>query len=271
MMLPYLEQAPLYNAANFQLLNQGDTGSYAGYVANLTVSVSRIANFLCPSSPTFPGNLYTVNGVAVTSPGNNYFASVGSSVQWQGTAGNKPNGVFWYNGQPLSNRDVTDGTSNTIAFSEWRTGGNNDGILSVPQDVIEIATSYIGSGTDTVSNNMPAGGSQIQAWLTNCAAQAKSARGRSFIAQQWVTGMFGRTLGNTLLAPNPPYPNCNNTTGNGDFDNLGMFGMSSYHSGGANVAKCDGSVSFLKSSTNPQTVWSLGSRAQGETISADAF
>jgi hypothetical protein len=33
----------------------------------------------------------------------------------------------------------------------------------------------------------------------------------------------------------------------------------------------DGSVKFLKTSTNLQTLWSLGSRAQGEVISADAY
>jgi hypothetical protein len=33
----------------------------------------------------------------------------------------------------------------------------------------------------------------------------------------------------------------------------------------------DGSVHFLKDSTNMLTVWALGSRAQGEVISADAY
>jgi hypothetical protein len=34
---------------------------------------------------------------------------------------------------------------------------------------------------------------------------------------------------------------------------------------------CDGSVKFLKDSTNLQTVWALGSRAQGEVIDASAY
>jgi prepilin-type processing-associated H-X9-DG protein len=118
---------------------------------------------------------------------------------------------------------------------------------------------------------MPYGSAALPGWLANCANLAKTARGRSFIAQRWDTGMFGRTLGNTLLAPNPPYPNCNNTTGNGDFDNLGMFGMSSFHPGGANVALCDGSVRFLKATTALPTVWALGSKDQGEVISADSY
>jgi hypothetical protein len=34
---------------------------------------------------------------------------------------------------------------------------------------------------------------------------------------------------------------------------------------------CDGSVRFLKNSVASQLVWSLGTRAQGEIISADAY
>jgi prepilin-type processing-associated H-X9-DG protein len=79
----------------------------------------------------------------------------------------------------------------------------------------------------------------------------------------------------TLLAPNPPYPNCEIVTTGGsgqtDLEGPGMYGMSSFHNGGGNVALCDGSVRFLKSSTNTQVVWKLGSRAQGEIISADEY
>lgn len=266
-MLSYLEQGPVYSSINFSLLNQGDNANYIGYLANTTACNTRVATFLCPSAPLFPGVLYN-NAPA---PGNNYFASVGSSVQWQGTATNKPNGVFQYMGTPIGVRDVTDGTSNTIAFGEWRTGDNNGSILSVPQDVIEIGGANVGPNTDDPSNNMAFGQALIQAYLANCATLAKTAPNRSWIGQQWCTGMFGRALGNTLLAPNPPYPNCNKTTGNGDFDNLGVFGMSSFHSGGGNVGLCDGSVRFLKSSTALPTVWALGSRSQSETISADSY
>jgi prepilin-type N-terminal cleavage/methylation domain-containing protein/prepilin-type processing-associated H-X9-DG protein len=268
LMLPYMEQTAVYAAINFQLLNQGDASNYVGYLANTTAVCVRISPFLCPSASIYPGG--AMYGT-YSSPTNNYFASVGSSTQWQGRAGNPPNGVFNYNGLASSSRDIRDGTSNTIAFSEWRTGDNSDTKLSVPQDVIEIGASYLGATADTASNNMPFGSAALPGWLANCAQLARTARGRSFIAQRWDVGMFGRSLGNTLLAPNPPYPNCNNTTGNGDFDNQGMFGMSSYHSGGANVAMCDGSVRFLKSTTALPTVWALGSKDGGEVISADSY
>ena len=71
---------------------------------------------------------------------------------------------------------------------------------------------------------------------------------------------------------NSQYPNCLYSFGGGDTDDdFGNVGLSSYHPGGANVAFCDGSVHFLKNTTNQMTIWSLGSRAQGEVISADAY
>ena len=50
-----------------------------------------------------------------------------------------------------------------------------------------------------------------------------------------------------------------------------VFHFWSLHSGGANFLMADGSVHFLKSSTAMQTVWALGSRAQGEVLSSDAY
>ena len=47
--------------------------------------------------------------------------------------------------------------------------------------------------------------------------------------------------------------------------------MSSFHPGGANIVLADGSVRFLKDTTNLKTIWALGTRAGGEIISADSY
>ena len=75
-------------------------------------------------------------------------------------------------------------------------------------------------------------------------------------------------MGNVLLAPNPTYPNCAVFNA---IDTPIMCTLSSFHPGGANVVLCDGSVRFLKNSTNLQTIWALGSRNQGEVISSDSY
>ena len=93
----------------------------------------------------------------------------------------------------------------------------------------------------------------------------------SYLGQSWHQGMFGWTMGNTLLAPNPQYPNCRACSWDGDWDCEGMYGLSSFHPGGGNVLLADGSVRFLKSTTAMRTMWAIGTRAGGEVISADTY
>lgn len=90
------------------------------------------------------------------------------------------------------------------------------------------------------------------------------------IGEAWTLSQPSHTLGNMLVPPNPKTPNCNISNGN-NVNQPGVYGLSSYHPGGANVLMTDGSVRFLKDSTNIQTIWALGSCAGGEVISADAY
>ncbi len=48
LLLPYLEQTPLYNAANFSLICYG-AGDANATAANSTAYLTRIAGYLCPS------------------------------------------------------------------------------------------------------------------------------------------------------------------------------------------------------------------------------
>jgi prepilin-type N-terminal cleavage/methylation domain-containing protein/prepilin-type processing-associated H-X9-DG protein len=284
-LLPFLEQTNVYNSINFGLFSHGGDGDFT----NTTAITTRIQSLLCPSSPLAFGTYY-----GKIKPGNNYFASVGSSLHWVGSSGNSaPNGIFCYAGSAPTNGDaipfpitiasVTDGTSNTIAFGEWRTGDFNESKLSIPQDVINLGQDppgISGDGWGDARMNMPLGAQPFLQWINMCAGFAPKSiqnggnnweTNMSYLGQDWNQGMFGWTLGNTLLAPNPPFPNCRMCSWNGDWDCPGMYGMSSFHPGGGNVALADGSVRFLKSSTSNITVWSLGSRGQGETISADSY
>src|SRR4029077_5936400 len=120
----------------------------------------------------------------------------------------------------------------------------------------------------------------LQTWLNQCAATAPSTithggqnweYNMSYLGLGWDQGMFGYTLGNVLLAPIPPYPNCRTCAWFGDWDCPEMMGLSSYHPGGANVAFADGSVRFIKSSTAQNIMWGLGSKDGGETISSDSY
>jgi prepilin-type processing-associated H-X9-DG protein len=122
--------------------------------------------------------------------------------------------------------------------------------------------------------SMPAGAGPCQQWILLCTAGAADPGNRTThtprLGQVWAIGLMGYTMGNVLLPPNPKTPNCS-VNGANTLENPGMMGMSSFHPGGANVVMTDGSVRFLKNSTNLATVWKLGSRAQSEVISADEY
>jgi prepilin-type N-terminal cleavage/methylation domain-containing protein/prepilin-type processing-associated H-X9-DG protein len=273
-MLPNLEQTALYNAINWTLgTGQGDTTATR---INATAVLTRINTMICASdAPPGSGNM---NGTNPAGPatGNSYFGSVGSSFEYDGGQTNgPPNGVFQHRGGPLGIRNVRDGTSNTIAFGEWRIGDFNSTKLSPPQDIATVTSMPSGITRNSQTMNMP-GGANVGAanliqWFATCNNAAKTAA-RSWIGDSWAFGIYARGLGNILLAPNPPYINCSYNSGQGDFDIApGLFGLSSYHPGGANVCMADGSVKFIKSSANMQTMWALGSRDQGEVVSADAY
>jgi prepilin-type N-terminal cleavage/methylation domain-containing protein/prepilin-type processing-associated H-X9-DG protein len=283
-LLGFFEQQQVFNAINFSLVSHGD-GNTHGDLAQVTAITTKINSFICPSSPTIQGTYY---GKPIA--GLSYFASVGSSLHWVGASGSSaPNGIFMFGGGNGANASaikisgVTDGTSNTIAFGEWRIGDQDTNKLSI-QDVISHGVgdppniSCDGWGNPLM--NMPAGGAGFLTWMNTCASLAPASTKQggngweynmSYLGQAWNQGMFGWTLGNTLTAPSAPYYNCRMCAWDGDWDCPGKYSLSSFHPGGGNIAFADGSVHFLKSSASMQTVWALGSKDQGEVLSSDSY
>jgi prepilin-type processing-associated H-X9-DG protein len=288
-LLAYFEQIPVYNSINFSIcLDHTMDGA-----VNATANVTRVNSFLCPSSTLPVGGYWNYSSTGYEPvpwinnqvPGNNYFASVGPSfVPW---ASGSPAGIFRTvaparvggTGGFMASRDVTDGTSNTIAFGEWRTGDFNPRKLTLT-DGIDLQTKMIGGmgigkNWNSPNNTMPQGQADFPLLLAACVGAAPGTVGTKYNKSEqgrtWSMGMLGCSLGTTLLPPNSNYPNCQIEPWGGDMDSAGMWNLTSYHPGGANIAMADGSVRFLKSSTAQSVVWSLGSRAQGEVVSADAY
>ena len=281
LILPYMEAGAIYNAMNFSIASADneDNGIQA------TAIGTQVNSFLCPSSPLAVGTMYGCLGVApfnqIRYPGNNYWGSIGPTVlPW---ASAQPPGLFSISccGEPgsVGVRNVTDGTSNTIAFGEWKIGDFNSSQLAL-QDVINIMQNTVGtfgSWNNIQASSMPAAGMPaFTAFLQACQGAAPGSLGtpsknKSMLGRDWAQGMLGHTLGTTLLPPNSAYYNCNMESWGGDFDAAGMINPSSYHPGGANAAFADGSVRFLKSSTAMNVIWSLGSKGGGEVISSDSY
>ena len=123
LMLPFLEQTPMYSAANFM---------WGPWVAmNNTVNNAVIAAFLCPSDPGAQGGAWN------TAHTNSYNASYGATTTGLSGWGNNCNttnyigcvtpadssGVFTY-GIAYGFQSITDGSSNTVAFAEKLCGQN---------------------------------------------------------------------------------------------------------------------------------------------------
>ena len=129
LMLGFMEQQPLYNAANF---------SWSPFPTisnpNITVANTVISTFLCPSDPNAGSGQ---NGDLSRGGGSldDYAECIGGDITGGGWAWNNngytpgsgywmpvgTNGVFaWLNTYGI--QQVTDGTSQTISFAEWLVG-----------------------------------------------------------------------------------------------------------------------------------------------------
>ena len=270
-LLPYLEQSPLYNACNFNWCSTYDVG----YSINTTASLTVIQSLLCPS-----------DALAGRTGLNSYLGSMGPTTDPVGyLSSNFPHssmpGIFSY-GSSSNIAAVTDGTSNTIAFSEtlvYPDGGS-----------VSLNQPYRGSSTPASPGNpqafainvmtLPNFMTLINADLQTC-NQAFQAGGRQprhgNLQRRLFLGPGGRQL--DLLHDDRPaeldeynWASCLfGCVGCGTSPGANYANVSSLHPGGVNVAFADGSVRFVKNSVNMLTWMQLGTKAGGEVISSDAY
>ena len=123
LILPFIEQGPLYDQIKTETLNCGRNWArdYSGASDMIPAAEEVIAAYNCPSD-TMKGvnNKRQFQG---TSPGKtNYLANSGSSAPMDKL------GVFWANSE-IEFRDIRDGTSNT-ALAVERTGSTEIGSKS---------------------------------------------------------------------------------------------------------------------------------------------
>ncbi|MDR3635995.1 MAG: DUF1559 domain-containing protein [Isosphaeraceae bacterium] len=255
LMLGYLEQGALYNAANFNFAVAW-TGQPSA-VINSTVYQSRVGLFLCPSD----GNAGKTNL-------NSYHGSIGTTTF---NCCNNPGavnttGVFGYaRGSAVA--DITDGTSNTIAFSEALVGnafsgplpGNSTG--NVPSAGAANQTNVAG-----LANALQLLKQDDQTCYTAFLTNGQTGRG-----EHWGCGAMGYSLFNTVYPPNSTKWSACRMDCCAQAEHAHYQNANSNHSGGVNVLMCDGSVKFIKSSIGWNIWWGLGTISLGEVIAADSY
>ncbi|MDZ4685699.1 MAG: DUF1559 domain-containing protein [Planctomycetaceae bacterium] len=258
LILPYLDQAPLYNQLNFNF--PPDTPGMGGVIAfmpaytspggvNTVPSKTIVTGFFCPSdrSPSDPWQ------------GQNNYA--GNQGGWLCDRSDQPGsgtdvspsevqtGVFYFLSR-VRPADVTDGMSQTAFFSEKIRG---QGSPEAKSDLFVIPPQT------SLANTF----NTCQAVNPLTATPLTSKWGYS-----WVMGENCCTQYNHVAVPNSK--SCAGTGFTGSMTNMAMqVSANSLHIGGAHVMMGDGAVRFVSDSTD-LTVWrSLGTRGTGEVFSLD--
>jgi prepilin-type processing-associated H-X9-DG protein len=237
LILPYLEQRPVYAAANFDFSFGSayvrDPRGLLGLFVNRTVMRTSISMFLCPSAEGGEGPLELGydSGTVAGSPGQ-YIASAGwmdsSVLPITGT------GVLYPNSQGAIG-DVSDGSSATLLIGERS------------RNLTDVAW----SGVLGISPPLPL--------CTKSGWPVKSCVGLMFL-------LMGRTgPPSDIVSGSIPGGNTPNYPG------AGADGFWSHHSGGCQFLLCDGSVRLVKETLAPQVFQALASRAGGEVIGADQY
>ncbi len=269
LMLGYLEQAPLYNAANFSWA----TVMSPGWLINTTVSNSIVNLFLCPSDGQSP------NPVQSNSQWqgrlNNYYASVGTTLGYQGRTSDTT-GVFTQAYKAYGVQSILDGTSNTIAFGEAVVGPDSGqyqtkGRFQMFRNGTNVPPPSVAGSLLDANTNVTG----VMADLQTCQAASLSMTilNEDDKGERWAPDDGGFTIFNTIVPPSSTqytFACCNFTTSSGCDD--GQYENSnSMHPGGANFLFADGSVHFLKSSISMRTYWALGTKGNGEVVSSDSY
>jgi prepilin-type N-terminal cleavage/methylation domain-containing protein/prepilin-type processing-associated H-X9-DG protein len=235
-LLPFMEQANLYEKIDF-------TTNYDS-AANATARAGKVPVFNCPSDPQtsmpagWAGTSYRVNqGSGIL----NGLPPTDSSDPNFGMP--EPNGVFMKD-KAVTLASITDGLSNTAAFSEHCKGDFNNG-ASTPNDTFKPGT-YPANADEAIQ--------QCEAVNVN----DLSKQGVSDVGAPWLQGYHSTTIYFHVNVPKSRScmfpPGRIATTAN------------SQHPGGVNVALCDGSVRMVTQTIGLDVWRALGSRGEGEPL-----
>ncbi len=222
-LLPQLEQVNLYARIDF---NRTITD-----VANTPARMIEVPVFRCPSD--FANSSPTAGG------GVNYLPNKGASLVWQDT---KADGVIYYNSSTKL-KDLTDGTSNTAAYSERMVSDGSNGIVTPDSDT------FLSSANPATQNDAVQFCNAVD--ITNPANQFPQ-----FMGAPWIDGKHGYQH---ISGPNAR--SCGFQPGG-----KATMAANSRHVGGVHLLLCDGSVRFASSNVDISFWRAVGTRNGGEVI-----
>ena len=266
MMLPYLEQGSLYNAINFSWSCWYGTGQQI----NSTVFNTSIRTFLCPSDGLAGNGSINSDLVGLGFFGesnlNNYLGSLGTTTNPNNSSST---GVFAHS-TAYGIQSITDGASNTIAFSESLVSSTGQG-QKWRDGVATAISSPLGVGLLDANSNRPAIIADLQTCSQIFALGGSAINDKGY---RWGAGSPGSAYFNTIVPPNStsyPWSGCRFNCSSCGLEYGQYENASSMHPNGVNVLMADGSVRFTKDTLDMSVWWSLGTKAGGEVVSSSAY
>ncbi|MDR0338510.1 MAG: DUF1559 domain-containing protein [Planctomycetaceae bacterium] len=271
-LLPYMEQNSLHEKIDYnQLLFEGGSRGAAITFRYHVTDVINAKFFTCPSDPlsnrtdipgifqkytasdnTLPETTSTAPGSYVLCHGDDVMRIGPASIE--GRSGFPTNGLFHYF-SCYGIEAITDGTSNTMAMSESVIADGQVYPTMSVEDVIDLKLNCMLIGASVTGYAPPA-------WSTVNPIDS-SVYGSTWTSNRmgsWICGTPYNSVFSAYLSPNNKYPMLL-------WMNYGFYMASSYHAGGVNVLKADGSVKFVPNSID-WSVWrAAATRDGGETQS----
>jgi prepilin-type processing-associated H-X9-DG protein len=169
----------------------------------------------------------------------------------------KTNGLFHYFSN-YSIASVTDGTSNTMAMSESIIGDGEE-LPATPLATIQANKLYrekIGASIAWLTTNPWSSAFTYEDLAANYTTTGGAdPKWAGYRCSAWISGMPYCSVYSAFLPPNSKVPSANRM-------NTGFYGVYSYHSGGVNVLRVDGSVTFVPDTIN-YSVWRAAATRDG--------
>lgn len=266
MVLPFIDQAPLYESANFDIDWNNNTA--VNGVRNRDIARTLLPGLLCPSDPT--SRKWTGNSAP-----SSYMLSGGPTRSW-----NRPTGIGMFSrNSSITFRDISDGSSNTIMAGEGVIGnGSSRRSPGFRNSTAGNIPNSVGLGNNNDYYATPANLAIIQTYYSACLAGAATSTVHvqdDEANRWWAAGLnFRGPYFNTLMPPNSGSDdglfktvNCDNNTSTTE---IRIKNASSYHTGGAHVLLADGAV-FFASNNIDHGVWVGAGSIDGAEESGGVF